>query len=58
MKFHFQVASMDKHDYILTWKNFRWSEFNKMMQHINFEATREPVQTVTITRWNDKNEKA
>ena len=55
---HFQVVALDSKDYIQEYKNFTWNEIPKMLEYIDYHATNGIVQTIKITRWNEKGEKA
>lgn len=57
MKLHFQVVLLDNTDYILGYKNFKWDESEAMMDYIQFKSTDGSVQTIKITRWNEKGER-
>jgi hypothetical protein len=53
----FQVVSMDPRAYILGYKDFDWSEFDKMLKYIEHEVTNSKVNKVEVTRWNYQNER-
>jgi hypothetical protein len=56
-KLHFQVTSMDKRGYILRFHNYDWDKVDKMLEHVNFEATDAKVNKIEIVRWNEKGER-
>ena len=56
-KLHFQVVSLDKHDYINVYRNFQMNESAMMLQYIEFLTHQPECQIIKISRWNEKGEK-
>lgn len=54
---HFQVVLHDDRDYILEHRDFHWGQINLMTEYMRNNCTRADVQTIKITRWNEKGEK-
>lgn len=57
MKYNFQVVCLDRSDYIIEYKNFSIPELRQMEEYIGTMCTSIEVNTIKITRWNDKGER-